>query len=598
MNRFLLACVGAFAAATAVCGGCDDAGGGPAPEIARRALEPDVRAGSQDTKDEPLVPLVVTFAGGIEYSDPSVDRDWELVALDGGATDLVDDAPTWHLSPLSRYRLTVGGGQYDPISIEMLTGEVRSTASREPIHMTQGLRLSHQGEAFVSALDHTRAQRIIGRPIQDPAAVQWEYAAVRVDPAAPTGLSTTRITTTTEVHDPILAPDAAYALLQTGEGLQVADLETLALLPGAAGPVEPDTVVLARAGVGVGVGRRPHTGHPVAFGWGPGGMEVLLEVEEPGSTTIGMPNPLRISGDGRRFGQLVDGRVTVWEIDPDAPPYALDWQGPARNPEFHLAADATLWFELNKAGGGPCPGPHDCELHITGKYVTNGVALLAVNQHAPGALVVIRYGTGEYQLRTYDPEGDQSTIWPGSLEIKEDHELGLVDWKTVTPAILPDAVLLEDPSRLLVVDTVTGAVRHSVTGVWTAFPRFDGSVLLREATRAPDLSIRHACPEGGTCKLLTLPTALDGDGPSHQLTSGLPFGPDRERVLKWCTVASDTVDCPLVVQEVPTTSLRRVAYFGTPKVDEADLVDQVDAPCYLYDGEGSTGLAQGVHCVY
>ncbi len=195
MNRFLLACVGAFAAATAVCGGCDDAGGGPAPEIARRALEPDVRAGSQDTKDEPLVPLVVTFAGGIEYSDPSVDRDWELVALDGGATDLVDDAPTWHLSPLSRYRLTVGGGQYDPISIEMLTGEVRSTASREPIHMTQGLRLSHQGEAFVSALDHTRAQRIIGRPIQDPAAVQWEYAAVRVDPAAPTGLSTTRITT-------------------------------------------------------------------------------------------------------------------------------------------------------------------------------------------------------------------------------------------------------------------------------------------------------------------------------------------------------------------------------------------------------------------
>ena len=74
----------------------------------------------------PSPPLVAHLDVPLAFSDPSDPIEHTLAALDGGVVTVTDPNSSWHLSPSSRYRMSVGGGLYSPVSFELRTGGVRS----------------------------------------------------------------------------------------------------------------------------------------------------------------------------------------------------------------------------------------------------------------------------------------------------------------------------------------------------------------------------------------------------------------------------------------------------------------------------------------
>lgn len=547
----------------------------------------------------PLEPLTVVFEPGLQLSDPNDPITFVISPLDGGTVAEVSAGLQWHLDPLHRYRVTVGSLRYDPVTYTFKTGGVRSHPVQEAHLLTQGLRLANEGEPFEWTLDPTRNQLFIARYPLDPREGGFEYAVVRLDPKAPTGLSTTRITTSPIIAAPVLSPDASVVFLQTQDGLSVADAQTLELMSGNAGPFDPTTLVVAAAAP-VAAARRPESGLPFAFGYGNKTVELLFEGDNPGGATISMPNPLVVSGDGRRMAMLVGGRFAYYDLAPDVPDPEMGYQGDPRNPTLYLSHDATVIYEINDTQGGPCRTVQTCELWMNGAYTRNGVALFAPNQSAAGALVVVQMYGGEFEIGLHNPSAPPEApnqSWPGAILKQDVPELALVDFENVEATWLGDHVLVQDLTALRVVQTATAEVKATVPGVWTAFPRPGGTVLLREAGVTPDMQILHQCPES-SCKLQTLPAGLDSAGTTHSLSAGLPFGDQRDRLVKWCEVAPATLDCPLSIQQVPDSVARTAAFQSTPKLNEVPLASYVDAPCYLYSDGGATGLAKGVHCVY
>lgn len=571
--------------------------GGPASQMA-----PAPNAGGDGSvgvafDQQGLEPLYVTLTASVRRTDTSDPPTLEIAPLDGGKVEALGVDEGWALSTLSRYELRSGGGLYAPVRFEFRTGSARSKVQMDLV-LTQGLRLTHRAEPVNWTLDHRDSSLVVGRPIQEMGALDFEYVKVSVDPSLPMGLSTRRLLTSRrKTSPPVFTPDAAFVTLWSDEGLRMVELSSERTLEGSPGAVDPNTIVFARPGVNVAAARRPDR-TLVAWSWDNASVSVIFESPQTGRANG--ENPLAISGDGRTFGMIgADGKVQYFQLDPSLSPFRAS-PGPqsAGDADIWFSADSSSFYEVNQASGDRC-GVHldACEFRINGALLYTGLRALGVARgERPGALIVL-YDTAAQtmSMRRHNPSVPGGGVtWPGVLETVEFPWLAALNARSPI-TVVGDLMLVQDPGTLHILDIATARELDSLPGVWTVHPRFDDSAVLREATRDAALEVEPGCPLAGTCRV----HVLEADGTVSAPTiysAGLPFGEGRDRLLKW---RCDGPDCdPVLIQDLDTRAVRTVADRRSPAINDLDPARYLDAPCYVYTDGGATGFIDGAYCVY